>query len=231
MTAESHESILPRFDGPQRSERIAVALLTQYLISGDAAIAQELASQTSLRELGRGETLIAQGAADSVVYFLLGGALNVLVNEREIAIRRPGQHVGEMSLLDVTARRSATVIAAEQSVVAAIPHDHFAAVANKHPELWRRVAVELACRLKERAKEHTAPRNQPVIFLASSAENLEVVREIQNAFSHDPFVLMSWTTGVFDASATPIESLVNAVKACDFGVVVVNPDDVTVSRL
>jgi hypothetical protein len=63
MIPERYDSLLPRFDVPKKIELIANVFRAQSLISGDAAIASELAQVTILRELTAGETLISQGEA------------------------------------------------------------------------------------------------------------------------------------------------------------------------
>jgi predicted nucleotide-binding protein len=230
MNPATFDSLIPRFEGPNKTELIANTLKTQDLVVGEDIIANELASLVVLRELHAGEVLIKQGAVDSVLYFVFSGLLSVTINGRDVAVRGPRQHVGEMSLLESTARRSATVTATEPSLVAGISHNDFSAIANRHPQLWQRIAIELSRRLKERSKHYPQPRNQPVLFLGSSAENIEITREIQNAFAHDPFVIKPWTINVFAPSDTPIESLITVLHESDFGVLIIHPVDLTISR-
>jgi predicted nucleotide-binding protein len=70
-----------------------------------------------------------------------------------------------------------------------------------------------------------------VLFLGSSKEGLTVVREIQNAFQHDDFLVRPWATpGVFGASRYPLEALDQQLRSSDFAVLVLGPDDLVLSR-
>ena len=56
-------------------------------------------------------------------------------------------HVGEIALLEPFKGRSATVTSVESVVAALITQQRFTEVARFHPDLWRRMAIELARRL------------------------------------------------------------------------------------
>jgi predicted nucleotide-binding protein len=43
-------------------------------------------------------------------------------------------------------------------------------------------------------------------------------------------VVKIWEKGIFNAGPTPIEDLVRIVAECDFGIMIVTPDDKVVSR-
>ena len=228
--SDSPESLLPRFQGNTGDSVLTEVLCNQLLIRGEVPVCEEFKKVIELLELKDGEVLIKQGGADNKLYFILSGSFSVQVNGREVATRLPGQHVGEMSLIDPTSRRSASVIAREASVVAATNEADFSAIANTHPQVWRRISAELSSRLKQRNRFVEPPRNQPVVFIGSSSESLEIARELQSLFAYDPFVVDVWASGVFTPSATPIESLIQAVKGSDFGIIVFNPDDTITSR-
>ena len=158
---------------------------------------------------------IVQGNSDSDIYFILSGKVSVRVNDREIAIRSADEHVGEMALIDSTAVRSTTIQTIGPCVVAKISESHFSKLANKHPELWRKIAVVLARRLRERNKFQTAPRSKPAIFIGSSSEGNKVAEAIYNNLSKFPCVPSLWSRGVFEASKTTIEDLIRITEASD----------------
>lgn len=141
-----------------------------------------------------------------------------------------GAHVGEMALIDPTARRSATVLAVEYSLVLKSSEAHFSTVANANPKLWRRIAVELARRLTDRNKFIPVPRSEPVLFLGCAKEALELAREIQSGLDYDPVVVEIWTDGIFNPSKTPIEDLTSLIGRIDFGAILLTPDDKIQSR-
>lgn len=227
---DATDSLLPRFSGTDSRPRLIDALCDQTIIRGERDIANEVAEICSLHEIQAGQYLIYQDGCDNDVFLILSGSFHVVVNGRRVAQRFCGEHIGEMALIDTTARRSASAVAAEPSIVAKCPTDAFSNLANNFPQVWRRIAVELSRRLKERNALQIPPHNQPVLFIGSSSEALDVTREVQNHFQHDPFVVRPWTIGVFTPSSTPIESLVKAVSESDFGVMIVTGDDKLESR-
>ena len=156
--------------------------------------------------------------------------MSISVNGREIAIREAGQHVGELALIDSTAIRSATVTARTPTVVAQIKDHVFEKIANKNPLLWRRIAVAIATRLRERDRFHMPPREQPAIFIGSSSEGLAVAQCIHKSLLRRPLVPQLWSDGVFQCSQTTIEELARLTTETDFAIIVMTADDVTHSR-
>lgn len=232
MSTPCPPSMLPRFEGVDRKDKLAEVLQRQTLVSGDLTLAEVLAEKVSLSEASpeTNPVIISQGGADDDIYFIISGAVSIQVNGRAVAIRCAGTQVGEMALIDPTARRSASVIAIEPCVLARITERDFTEIAQAYPPLWRAIAVELANRLRERNKYINEPHNQPVVFVGSSSEQLEIARQIQLCFSHDPMVVKVWTDGIFRASRTNIENLMAAVADSDFAILVISPDDLIESR-
>ena len=183
-----------------------------------------------LLEIPAASEIIQQEASDNDLYIVISGSVDILVNGRRLTTRRAGSHIGEMALIDPTARRSASVVAAEPCLLLKSSEQHFAASAPAHPKLWRRLAVELSRRLHERNGLIRPPRTQPVLFIGCSTEALAVAREIQAAFTHDPIVVEIWTDGVFNPSKTPIEDLTALITRIDFAVILLTPDDRIDSR-
>ncbi len=225
--------MISRFQGAGGRLRLVSALRAQRIICDDEQLAQEVAEIATLLQIEPNvptSEFIKQGAADNDIYLILAGKVSVRVNGREVATRASAFHVGEMALIDPTARRSASVVAVEQTVLARIPEMSFDSLAERFPRLWRRLALDLAERLRQRGRFVSSPNPQPVLFIGSSVEKLAIAREIQCGFSHDQMVVTVWTDGVFRASQTSLESLLATVRACDFAVLLVSPDDIVVSR-
>ncbi len=171
-----------------------------------------------------------QGAATNDLHLIVAGTFDVIVNGRTVARRFSGDQVGEMSAVQPTQRRSATVTAIEESVIVTLTEMQLSELAQSHPHLWRVLAKELARRLEQRNRLVTAARERIQVFIISSVEALPIARAIQNAFAHDPFNVTVWTDGVFRASSFPITSLEAAVDQSDFAIAIVQPDDVVVTR-
>ena len=191
---------------------------------------QEFVLACDIVEVESGKELIRQGDPDNDLFVIISGAFDVRANGRVVATRRASDHIGEIALIDCTARRTASAIATEPSLVLRCPEEHFSQFANKNPQVWRRLAVVLSRRLTERNRLISAPRAEPVVFVACSTEALETAREIQEAFDHDKFVVEIWTDGVFNASKTAIEDLTSLLGRIDFAVVLLTPDDKITSR-
>jgi CRP/FNR family transcriptional regulator, cyclic AMP receptor protein len=226
----SAESLLTRFDGDSGRERLRIALQEQVILCGNSLACDEVVQRCKLRELTANEILIRQDGVDNDIYFVLAGAFAVIVNGRRVAIRRAGQHLGEMAIVDAAARRSATVLASESSVVAQMSEADFLAVADRFPAVWRVLSRELSRRLDERKKFHAEPNEKPILFIGSSSEQLPVAEEFARLFPTDLASITLWNKGVFGASRFPIEDLEAQVKAADFALLVAGNDDEVTSR-
>lgn len=223
-------SMLCRFQGDQGHRRLIGLLQEQFVVGGDATIAGEIADVATIRELSPGEILIRQGSADSNFFFVLSGVFRIFVNGREVAIRRAGQHLGEMAIIDPSSRRTANVIASEPSIVADIDEITFSRLADKNPRLWRALALELSRRLDERKKFHQEPNGKPILFIGSSMEQLKIATAVSTAIPNDLIEVALWSQGVFGASSFAINDLETQIGIADFAVLVAGPDDQVTSR-
>src|SRR5262245_3072779 len=136
-----------RFEGDEGRRRLVEALRDQKMVGGNAALAEELATQGELLDITPQAVLIEQGADDNTVSLLRSGSLLVLVNGKPIATRVPGDHLGEMAAIQPTQRRSATVIASEPSTVLRLTEPQLAVIGQAFPDIYRAFAKELARRL------------------------------------------------------------------------------------
>jgi CRP-like cAMP-binding protein len=139
--------MLERFQGKDGRVALLNALRGQFLVDGNTEIADKIASTVQVREYDSGLPLFLQGERGSDLYFVLHGRVSVSVNKQEIATVGAGMHVGEIALLEPFKGRSATVTAVDSVVAALITQQRFTEIARFHPELWRRMAIELARRL------------------------------------------------------------------------------------
>jgi CRP/FNR family transcriptional regulator, cyclic AMP receptor protein len=221
--------MIQRFQGEHGRRKLISALQEQKIVQNNEALASEIADASELRLCKQGDILTTQGSDDTAIFFIICGSVSIIVNGREITQRKEGHHVGEMALIDPTARRAATLCVAEETVVAVMTEADFTALAEKYPHLWRRLALEIAHRLRERNKHVKPPNSAPEIFVGSSVERLEIARQIQVGLERDAEVTL-WTDGVFEASSTTIEDLLAQVARSDFAVLVIGEEDTLVSR-
>ena len=124
------------------------ALKAQGLIR-ETDIASEFAKFVRVERVRRGRHVIEKGSADNDLIFILSGEFQVSIGKEEVARCAPGEHVGEMAMVDPGVERSATVSAASDSLIARISEPEFTAIAEQFPRLWRRLAAELASRLRQ----------------------------------------------------------------------------------
>ena len=218
-----------RFQGTDGRARLIEALQEQEILSGERDAVLEIAALVSVRDVPPAEALIRQDATEDGIYFILAGTFRVLVNGRDVAIRREREVVGEMAAANPSAGRTASVIASAPGVVARLEEADFVRIADAHPRLWRLVARVLARRLDQRRQFHVTPNEKPILFIGSSSESLPVARAFAAAIPPAAAVTRLWT-GVFKASSFPIDDLAAQLHVCDFAVLVAAPDDQVVSR-
>lgn len=142
--------MIQRFKGSAGKRLLVDAISQQTVIHGNQNLAAQMADVSELIAHQAGSRLISQNGTDNDLFFILTGQFSIEVNGREVARRSAGQAVGEMALIDPKARRSASVIALEESVVAKIAEVHFTELASKFPDLWRALAREMGDRLRQR---------------------------------------------------------------------------------
>jgi CRP/FNR family transcriptional regulator, cyclic AMP receptor protein len=216
----------------QERELLIDAIKRQMIVANDVTVAEKIANVAELQMFEPEPSkniLIKQNSPDNDLFLILAGRVGIWVNDREMAIRQSGQHVGEMAMIDASATRCATVVAIENTVVAKIRERDFTAIADSHPNLWRQLALELGNRLRERGLHVKARNPRPVVFIGSSKESLNPAREIQSLLSHDDLVPRPWTDG-FRPSATSIENLERELANSDFAILVLAADDLVESR-
>jgi CRP/FNR family cyclic AMP-dependent transcriptional regulator len=142
------ESLLKSFQGSDGRRHLINALISQPLIR-DRELAAAVEPYLKLEEIFAETDLIKQGASDTDLFLILSGAFSVTIDSRIVARKKAGEHVGEMAVVDPFTPRSASVTATSDSVVARIAEPDFSLLADRYPRLWRRIALELASRLRD----------------------------------------------------------------------------------
>ncbi len=221
--------MLDRFTGSDGPRRIRQAIYEQHCVAHNDEVADALLRVLELVSYNKDDVIIKQDAHDNDVYFLMAGTVSIMVNGREMALRQAAQHVGEMALIEPSVKRSATVVALEPVVAAKVSEPNFAAIAEIHPYLWRRLAMELGDRLRERSKHVRSPNTRPHVFIGSSVEGLAVAKEIQLGLAHLNVVVHLWTNNVFIPGHGTLDDLETKIHACDIGVMIFTQDDKSVN--
>lgn len=222
--------MIERFQGEEGRRRL-VALLTEHrLVANRTDLAEQLVEAGELMEAPAGAAIINQGGQDSNVYFIISGKVEIRVNGKVVANRFPGDHVGEMSAIEPSQPRSASVIPLESTVLLKLSEVAFSAAAERFPDIWRRIAATLARRLAQRNHLVTAQRERVRVFIMSSAEALPIVDLLIKQFEHDPFLAVAWKNGVFRASNYTLDELEKELDDSDFAIAVAHSDDVIITR-
>ncbi len=142
-----------RFEGENRA--VLIGNLKRQFDSGNADVAEAIASGGELVEFKAGDVLIAEGGEDNDVFFLVSGHVSVVVKGQEVRQLKMGDHVGERAAIEPSQRRAASVIAVETVKMAG---SEFTRLADRFPPLiWRSVSQELSRRLFDRNRHMTAP--------------------------------------------------------------------------
>lgn len=222
--------MIERFAGDSGKRLRIEAFLSQKLVGGNNDLATELAEIAELLEITRGQHIIEQDGNDNDLYFIIAGAFDIVVNATRVQRRGPGDSVGEMAAVEPIQKRSATVVAAEDSLVAKISEPQLSDLASRYPDIWRRMAKALSKRLMERNLFVNAKRDKVRVFVISSAEAIPVARLLQSQFAHDPFVTVPWNQGVFKVASYTLEDIERELDQCDFAVAIAHGDDDTKSR-
>jgi CRP/FNR family transcriptional regulator, cyclic AMP receptor protein len=218
-----------RFEGKSGKRLLIEALQSQKIAYGNAEIAEAIANKAELIEVGVDGEIIKENDSTNDIYFILAGTFHILVKGSIQAVRGPNDHVGEMAAIDPSQKRSACVIAVEESVVCRLSENELAELANQYPIIWRNLAVELCKRLVQRNEKIGPVNDKARVFIMSSAEALPIAEEVQSNLSHHCLPVV-WTNGIFKVSQYPIESLEEALLKSDFAIAIAQADDLTESR-
>lgn len=204
--------------------------MAQRVVNGDTAVAAALIPRGALCSYKPGECLIDQHAADDSVYFILAGETQIELGGNVVARRVPGETVGEMSAIDASAARSATVRAASETVAFRVSCADFIATAQAYPPMWRALAVVLGHRLRQRSRFHRPANAKPELFIGSSVEGLPIAKQIQVGLTHAKCSVRLWTSGIFGPGGVTVDDLLKAVEESDFAAFIFGPDDKISSR-
>jgi CRP/FNR family cyclic AMP-dependent transcriptional regulator len=222
--------MITRFEGEAGRRLRIEALTNQKMVAGNKVLAEELADRVQLLAFMPTDVLIEQGDSDNHVYMILSGSVNIVVNGRVVALRGPNDSIGEMAAVEPIQKRSATVIAKEETVVAKLTEPELADIGARYPEIYKFIAKELSRRLMQRNALVNATRDKIRVFIITSSEALPVARIVQNAFKYDPFFTEVWTDGVFKVANYTLQSLEDKIDESDFAIAIAHADDITMCR-
>lgn len=99
------------------------------------------------KKLASGEIICRENNPGDSFYIILSGAVEVFVESiaRQVAVRRGGEFIGEMSLLMGTPR-TATLRTLEETILFVVDRDNLQSLLQKHGDLADKIAQELSHR-------------------------------------------------------------------------------------
>ncbi len=131
-----------------------------------------IAEHAERRRLARGETLISQGYAPDTMYVVVSGRFHVVLNgHRVIGDIGAGEPIGEVGFFS-DEPRTASVVAARDSVVLALTKSAYDTLAVHEPDVPRAILRSLATRLAAATVDHPemAPKPPRTIALCPAGD-------------------------------------------------------------
>jgi predicted nucleotide-binding protein len=207
-------------------------LLLQRLVEHNTQMATDIAEQGELVEFAIDDTIIQQDSYDQDVFFIIAGEVSLLVHGNKFPYtRKAGISIGEMSALDPTQPRSATVKALTDTITLKLTATAFNELANKYPKIHRLLAVDLSQRLNQRNELIEKQNEKPKLFIISTVESLNIARDVKSQLDYDDIEVSIWNeTTVYNGGDYTLEALERAVQESDFGLAILQDDDITISR-
>jgi CRP/FNR family transcriptional regulator, cyclic AMP receptor protein len=159
------------------------------------------------------------------LYLILHGEVEIWTKNQRKALRKEGEHIGEMAQIR-GGRRTADMRTTKPTTVMRIPDAFFLVMENNYPAIWKSLARTLATRLDQRRDLDRQPNAVPYLFIASSGESIEVARALKTGLSGLNCIVRIWKDDpVFKPSGTIIGDLINETKLADFAVAIFGRDD------
>lgn len=122
---------------------------------------ERLVAVMERRRFSTGDVVMARGEVDRSLYLVASGSVEVFVadgrDERSVRIQGPGTILGEVAFFDGRPR-SATVRAVTDAEVLRLGTEAFDVLAGRHPDLARRVVLDLGRILALRLRQAEAGR-------------------------------------------------------------------------
>lgn len=218
------KSMKARFEGSEGKRLLIEELRKQRLVGGDPQLAHEIASLGDLRQVEAGEEIIREGGADNHISFILSGSFDTIVRGFRIARRAAGNSFGEIAAIQASEPRSATIKAIETSLLCVLTESQLNVLGNSYPEIYRRLAQELARRLLEGNNLVSTSGDAINILIVSAVETLPVARMIETAFEYDPFSIQIWKDETSLDSGYPLDSLERDLERADFAIAIASSE-------
>ncbi len=111
-------------------------------------LAELFRHETGLQTLPAGQALFREGEPGAVMYVLISGTAEIMVNDKLVEVAEPGAILGEMAMIDEQTR-SATVIARSECKLLHIERKRFNFLIQQTPNFALHVMRVIAARLRK----------------------------------------------------------------------------------
>ncbi|MBQ6142501.1 MAG: nucleotide-binding protein [Kiritimatiellae bacterium] len=214
-----------------RNDGIESLLKQQYILQfASKETIREIVKKGNLRRVSKGKVIAKQGGWGGEVFFILSGEIAVEVKGIEVAIRKAGELVGEMSSIESIKRRSATLRVLQGGTLFVLDGKVFQKCVFSKINVAKALLFELCNRLRDCAQFVLKPNSKPRLFIASSKESLKLAKLVKESFSAIDVDVDVWNENVFKPSSHPIDALMAQARCSDFAIVVLTRDDLSCSR-
>lgn len=154
----------------------------------DEAELERLTSRCTWRQYRAGETVFERGSGSREVLFIVQGAVNIVnysLSGREVAYAavQEGECIGELAAID-SQPRSASVVATEKSLLAAMPAEQFLELLQQH--------AGVTFKILQRLTHMVRTGDQRIMELSTLAATQRVYAEILRMARPDPAVGGRW---------------------------------------
>ena len=133
--------------GPPPRDPVAALRRVQLFADMDRRQAEQIARVVKERRFAKGETIIMEGSGGAAFFFIESGEAKVTCKGTELATLGPGDHFGEIALID-GGPRSATVTAVSDLVCYGITFWEFRPLVEKNGTMAWKLLQALAKRLR-----------------------------------------------------------------------------------
>lgn len=196
------------FDDPEKARQ---ALLSQKIFAGVENcndISSKIIKVWEIKKFFQGDVLITQDDLKDDLYFILNGAVSILVNGNLLnQKRRSGETVGEVAFSNPGIIRTATVIAAEDTWVGVIKFADFGQIIDGCCPVFKNLLLIVTERLAQRNVRERKRNEKPKLFLGSSIESQKILEVLQKELSCPEIDIVPWNDNVFRFSKYTLEDL------------------------
>ncbi len=134
-------------------------------------------------------TIVKEGDVGDVFYVVIQGSVRIFKhipgkvdeNQMLIGIRKRGEMVGEMALIEDRQPRAASIIADPDCVLAEFEKDHFVRLVQRHPAIFLRVLETFSYRLRAAGEIHASKLSKTIGELNKEVDQRdEKIRFLRN---------------------------------------------------